>query len=181
MGKYVLDNAGSHLVTDTPAISRNWKTYSLHILLFITTFFTTTLAGVQWLNKDPRELANFWTGLPYSISLMTILSAHEFGHFFAAKYHRVKTTLPYFIPIPPFLFNPFGTMGAVIRIRSGITSKVSLFDIGIAGPLAGLIPTMAILVYGLLNLPTKEYLYSIHPEYMVLEHIPKTGLTLGYS
>ena len=164
-----------------PAVSRNWSTYSLHTVLFLATFFTTTLAGVQWLNKDPFDLGNFPLGLPYSLCLLTVLSFHEFGHFFAAKFHQVKTTLPYYIPIPPFLLNPFGTMGAVIRIRSPLHTKKALFDIGIAGPIAGLVPTVIILMVGFLTLPSKEYLFSIHPEYRVLDKIPDTGLTFGYS
>src|ERR1041384_2580637 len=165
----------------SPAVSRNWSTYSLHTILFLATFFTVTLAGVQWLNKDPFDLGNFPLGLPYSLCLLTVLSFHEFGHFFAAKFHQVKTTLPYYIPIPPFLLNPFGTMGAVIRIRSPLYSKKSLFDIRIAGPLAGLVPTVLILLYGFLTLPPKSYLYSIHPEYRALASIPEAGLTFGYS
>src|SRR5260221_9442278 len=72
-------------------------------------------------------------------------------------------------------------MGAVIRIRSPIQTKKSLFDIGIAGPLAGLVPTLIILMVGFLTLPSKEYLFSIHPDYRVLDKIPDTGLTFGYS
>lgn len=153
----------------------------LHFGLFLFTFFTTTLAGVQWLNKDPLELANFTLGLPYSLSLLAVLSAHEYGHFFAAKYYQIETTHPFFIPIPPFLLNPFGTMGAVIRIRSTITTKKALFDIGIAGPIAGLIVTVILLLYGCLTLPGKEYIYSLHPEYESMRQIPETGLTLGHS
>ena len=167
--------------TEKPEVSRKWSTYSLHAALFLVTFFTTTLAGVQWLNRDPTELANFALGLPYSLCLLAVLSFHEFGHFFAARFHRVKTTLPYYIPIPPFLLNPFGTMGAVIRIRSAISSKKALFDIGIAGPLSGLVPTVIILLIGFLTLPPKEYLFSIHPEYRALEQIPDAGLTFGSS
>src|SRR4030067_2785778 len=88
---------------------------SLHLILFLRTFFTTTLAGVSWANRDFQELSNFIYGLPYSLSILAILSAHEFGHYFAAKYYQVDTTLPFFIPIPHFFVNPFGTMGAVIR------------------------------------------------------------------
>ncbi len=154
---------------------------ALHFGLFVLTFFTTTMAGVQWLNKDPLELSNFALGLPYSLSLLAILSAHEYGHFFAAKYYQIETTQPFFIPIPPFLLNPFGTMGAIIRIRSAITTKRALFDIGIAGPLAGLIVTAIVLLYGCFTLPGKEYIYSIHPEYEAIQKIPDTGLTLGYS
>lgn len=161
--------------------AKELRTYSIHALLFLVTFFTTTLAGVQWLNKNPLELGNFHLGLPYSVSLLAILSAHEFGHFFAAKYYQVNTTLPFFIPIPPFLLNPFGTMGAVIRIRSLVQSKKALFDIGIAGPLAGLVVTILVLGLGLLTLPSKDYLFSIHPEYRALEKIPENGLTFGNS
>jgi len=161
--------------------TRRLLNYSFHVLLFLLTFFTTTLAGVQWLNRDPLELSNFHLGFRYSIPLLTILAFHEFGHFFAARHHGVKTTLPFFIPVPPFLVNPFGTMGAVIRIRSPLTSKKSLFDIGIAGPLAGLVVTLIVLVVGFLTLPTKEYLYTIHPEYRSMEEIPRTGLTFGNS
>lgn len=157
------------------------RTSLLHFFLFVLTFITTTLAGVQWLNKDPLELTNFSLGLPYSLSLLSILAAHEFGHYFAARYYQVKTTLPYFIPFPPFLLNPFGTMGALIRIRSPLTSKKMLFDIGIAGPLAGLVVTIVVLLYGFFTLPDKEYLYFIHPEYRTMEQIPTTGLTFGSS
>jgi membrane-associated protease RseP (regulator of RpoE activity) len=157
------------------------RTYALHIGLFLLTFFTTTVAGVFWLVKEGFDLSNFAYGLPYSVSILSMLAAHEFGHYFAARYHGVKTTLPYFIPIPPFLLNPFGTMGAVIRIRSPIQSKRALFDIGIAGPIAGLVVTVAILLYGLATLPGKEYLYSIHPEYAVAGAFPETGLTFGDS
>ena len=154
--------------------------YSLYILLFVLTFFTATLAGVQWLNKDPFELSNFHFGLTYSLALLFFLSSHEFGHYFAARIHKVSTTLPFFIPIPPFL-NPFGTMGAVIRIRSPFQSRRSLFDVGIAGPVAGFIVTCLILAVGFLTLPGKEYLFSIHPEYATKTEIPAGGFTFGTS
>jgi membrane-associated protease RseP (regulator of RpoE activity) len=153
----------------------------LYSSLFILTFFTTTLAGVQWLYKDPLELANFWYGLPYSISILAMLSAHEFGHYFAARYHKISATLPFYIPAPPFLVNPFGTLGAVIRIRSGWTSKKSLFDIGITGPIAGFIVSIALLIYGFLTLPDISYIYTIHPEYIAAGKIPENGFTFGQS
>lgn len=153
----------------------------IHITLFLLSFFTTTLAGVSWLNQNPFELSNFYLGLPYAISILAILTAHEFGHYFAARYYNVDTTLPYFIPVPHFLINPFGTMGAVIRIRSPLTTKRALFDIGIAGPLAGLVVTIFIIIYGLLTLPGKEYIYLMHPEYQLLPELPKGGLTFGNS
>lgn len=170
-----------HEMVEAKASLAHFKTYGLHIGLFLMTFFTTTVAGVFWLNKDGFDLTNFGYGLPYSVSILSMLAAHEFGHYYAAKYHGVKTTLPYFIPIPPFLFNPFGTMGAIIRIRSPLQTKRALFDIGIAGPLAGLVVTLAVLFYGIATLPGKEYLISIHPEYALLPEIPKTGLSFGHS
>jgi membrane-associated protease RseP (regulator of RpoE activity) len=161
--------------------TRGVRSYTLHIVLFLLTFFTTTLAGVSWANRDFSELTNIWYGLPYSISILAILSAHEFGHYFAAKYHGVDTTLPYFIPIPHFLLNPFGTMGAVIRIRSPLTRNKVLFDVGIAGPLAGLAVTAIVLLYGIATLPPKEFIYTIHPEYRLTGTIPTGDFTFGYS
>lgn len=162
-------------------IPKQVKVYLLHALLFLATFFTTTLAGIQWLNKDPFDLGNFSAGLPYSLCILAVLTAHEFGHYFAARYYNIEATLPYFIPIPPFLFNPFGTMGAVIRIRGMWTSRKALFDVGIAGPIAGFIVTLAILLYGFFTLPGKEYIYSIHPNYIGLQNLPENGLTFGNS
>lgn len=160
--------------------AQSWKRYAIHILLFLLTFFTTTLAGVEWAVKDSFELSNFSSGLTYSILILLMLSAHEFGHYFAARFHKVDTTLPFFIPFPPFLLiNQFGTMGAVIRLRSGIPSRKVLFDIGAAGPIAGFVVTAIILAVGFHNLPSKEYLYLIHPEYALLPSIPEGGLRFG--
>lgn len=158
-----------------------YLTYLLHIFLFILTGFTTTLAGVQWLNKNPFDLNNFSDGLPYSISLLAVLLAHELGHYFAARRYNVSATLPYFIPVPPFILNPFGTMGALIRLRSPLRTTKALFDIGIAGPIAGLIVIVFILGYGIYTLPDINYLYSIHPEYKEMTELPTGGLTFGNS
>lgn len=167
--------------------------YLLQVVLFLASFVTTTLAGVLWVNKNPLELSNFIYGLPYSLALLAILTAHEFGHYFAAKYHGVKTTYPFFIPFPPFIvlpftspmqivqLNPFGTMGAVIRIQSPLYTRRSLFDIGIAGPLAGLVVTIFVLIYGLATLPPKSFLLAIHPDYQFADDIHRGGLTFGHS
>jgi membrane-associated protease RseP (regulator of RpoE activity) len=156
--------------------------YWLHILLFLFTFFTTTIAGVAWLNMDPFDLANFHFGLPYSVLLLTVLTLHEFGHYFAARYHRVDATLPFYIPFPllPGLIH-FGTLGAIIRIRSALPNKKVLFDIGIAGPIAGFVASLAILVYGMTHLPGIEYLYEIHPEYRELIELPEGNLQFGQT
>ena len=83
-------------------------------------------------------------GLPFSLTLLTILLAHEFGHFLTARYYLVDVSLPFFIPFPSLI----GTMGAFIRIRSAIFSKRVLFDIGIAGPLAGFVALVSPLMAG---------------------------------
>jgi membrane-associated protease RseP (regulator of RpoE activity) len=142
----------------------------LHFGLFILTFFSTTIAGVLWLNRDPFELSNFHLGIPYSASILFILACHEFGHYFASRYHKVDATLPYFLPFPPIpellqFFLNFGTFGAVIRTKSIVPSKKAMFDIGAAGPIAGFIASLAVLIYGFLNLPSPEFIIAIHPDY----------------
>jgi membrane-associated protease RseP (regulator of RpoE activity) len=169
-----------HDIAEEQSSASNWKRYLVHSLLFVLTFLTTTLAGVEWLVKDPLELSNFSSGMLYATLIMLMLSAHEFGHYFAARFHGVKTTLPFFIPFPHFfLLNQFGTMGAVIRVRSAIPSRKALFDIGASGPIAGFIVTAIILALGFYTLPPKEYLYTIHPEYALLPSIPEMGLRFG--
>ena len=91
-----------------------------------------------------RHPASLLSGLPFSLTLLTILLAHEFGHYLAAMYHRVDASLPYFLPSPLL-----GTFGAFIRVRSPIYSKRALFDIGIAGPLAGFVFLLPALAVGL--------------------------------
>jgi membrane-associated protease RseP (regulator of RpoE activity) len=130
--------------------------YWLHALLLLLTLITTTVVGAGMAHgfarsrpfrfDFPYELlwqrpAGLLQGLPFSLTLLTILLAHEMGHYLAARYYRVDVTLPFFIPAP----TPLGTLGAFIRIRSAILSKRILFDIGIAGPLAG----FAVLVWPL--------------------------------
>lgn len=89
------------------------------------------------------QLARGWT---FALPLMSILLAHEFGHYFAAKLHRVPASLPFFLPMP---FSPLGTWGAVIGMPSRIPSRKALLDIGAAGPLAGMVLAVPILVFGL--------------------------------
>ena len=152
--------------------------YVLNIVLFLFTFFTTTMAGVAWLNIDPYQLENLHYGFTFSILIMLIITAHEFGHYFAAKYHKIDVTLPYYIPFPFLFLNPFGTMGAVIKMKSQTQTKKSLFDVGVAGPIAGWVITIIILLIGYMTVPQVSYLYDIHPDY-IMEGIPVTGLTFG--
>jgi membrane-associated protease RseP (regulator of RpoE activity) len=156
--------------------------YTKYILLFVLTFITCTMAGVQWSGKEYLDINNWHIGLTYSILILTFLGVHEFGHYFAAKYHNVHTSLPYFIPFPvPFFFINFGTFGAIIRMRQAIPSRKALFDIGIAGPIAGYLVSIIILIIGLINLPTKEMILEIHPEYILNYSgtIPSIGFHYG--
>ncbi len=162
------------------------KEVLLHGLLLIVTFFTATLAGVFWNNKDPLELTYFSHGLTYAALLITFLLSHELGHYFAARIHGVSATLPYFIPFPSFLgMNPFGTLGAVIRLQSPVPDRKALFDIGAAGPISGFIVSIAFIVIGFRTLPPISFLYEMHPEYASMASIPEGGLrfgsTLAYS
>jgi membrane-associated protease RseP (regulator of RpoE activity) len=107
----------------------------LHLLLLGLTVLTTTGIGVLWFYNDQlsQGLAN---GIIYSFTIITILAAHEMGHYIACRWYGVRATLPYFIPVP---FPPIGTFGAFIKIKSPIPTRRALFDIGIAGPLAGFV------------------------------------------
>ncbi len=136
----------------------------LHSLLFLLTIASTTILGVRFaynfdanlppfdLERDFAVLARvldspalLLTGLPYSLTLMTILLAHELGHYLACVYYRIDASLPYFLPAPTFI----GTLGAFIRFRSPIYSRKVLFDVGSAGPFAGFVFVLPALAVGL--------------------------------
>lgn len=157
------------------------RTIIIQIGLFIATFITTTLAGGEWcfgksiyaytessisFNSN-YGFSDFVRGMWFSVPLLAILTVHEFGHYFTAIYHRVRTSLPYYLPIPPLPLLPMviGTLGAVIRLRSKPRSSVQNFDIGLAGPLAGFVMTLIVLAYGFSTLPPPEYVFEFHPEY----------------
>jgi membrane-associated protease RseP (regulator of RpoE activity) len=141
------------------------------VALFVVTFITTSIAGAQWtygrsVFSPDYTWQDFTSGFAFSIPLLLFLTAHEFGHYFMAMYHRVRASLPYYIPVPPLPFFPFfGTMGAVIRLRSRPVTTIQHFDIGIAGPLAGFVVALIIMFYGFSTLPPPEYVYQFHPEY----------------
>jgi membrane-associated protease RseP (regulator of RpoE activity) len=146
------------------------QNYWIHIGLFIVTLVTTTIAGLQWTSAKmaPYEIKELADGLPYAFSILFILGVHEFGHYFAAVFHKVKTTLPYFIPFPPVAgFFNFGTMGAVIKTKTPIPNNKAMFDIGVAGPIAGFVACLIVLIYGFTHLPPVEYILSIHKDYFL--------------
>ena len=139
------------------------------IVLFLLTLISTTLAGAEWTNARSIFMKDFtWSdffgGFEYSVPFLLILTVHEFGHYLTARYHKVAVTLPYYIPLPHFIF-PLGTLGAIIRFRSRVHSKKQIFDIGIAGPIAGFVMSLVVLFYGFTHLPEPEYIFQIHPEY----------------
>lgn len=154
------------------------KKYSkfLHPVLFIVTVITTTLAGAEWMfgkyifiEESRMTWQDFLAGFQFSIPFLLILTVHEFGHYFTAQYHKIKVTLPYYIPLW-FGFLPlpsFGTMGAFIRIKEQIPSKKVYFDIGISGPIAGFLVALLVIWYGFTHLPEPDYIFQIHPEYAV--------------
>lgn len=109
--------------------------------------------------------------------LLSILLFHEFGHYFAARYHRVDASLPYFIPLP--FLSPFGTMGAVISMRGRIKSRNALLDIGASGPLAGLVIALPVLVLGLLQSPVHEVTSPSIQEGQSLLYIALKRILLG--
>jgi membrane-associated protease RseP (regulator of RpoE activity) len=118
----------------------------IHIVLFLSTLVTTTMAGTLLAGGDPfGDPRSLTRGLPFSTTLMAILLFHEMGHYLVARWHGVMATPPYFIPGPPFLI---GTFGAFIRMRTP-TNRRALFDVGAAGPWAGFVLAVPAVVYGL--------------------------------
>jgi membrane-associated protease RseP (regulator of RpoE activity) len=145
-------------------------------ILFIITLVTTTISGAEWMYGKPLmyfepglTLSETLSGIYFSIPFIGILTIHEFGHYFTARYYNIKVTLPYYIPLwLGFVFMPFtiGTMGAFIRIKEPIKSRKEYFDVGIAGPLAGFVAALVVLYIGFTHLPPADYIYQIHPDYL---------------
>ena len=151
---------------DTRPRARMTRQHLLQLVLLIATFVTTTLIGMRYLydfnqGNSPLttdtdilpyqwawdHLSLFTDGLPFSLTLLSILLAHEFGHYFACRAYGVKATLPFVFPAPTLS----GTFGAVIRIKSRIESRTALMVIGAAGPIAGFCVAIATTCYGLLH------------------------------
>lgn len=127
---------------------------STNIILFVLTVFSVMMAGAQPEGPIPNDFfgqlivlgRSIFTGWPFALSLLGILLAHELGHYFMSRYHKTPATLPYFIPFP---LSPLGTMGAAILMRGTPKNKRILFDIGVAGPIAGLVVAIPVLLLGL--------------------------------
>jgi len=129
-----------------------------NLVMFVLSAVSVLLAGFLYSYQGPIAadagfvdlftlyLANWKIGMPFAASFLAILGAHEFGHYLAARYHKTAVTLPYFMPFP---FSPFGTLGAFIQIKELPKNKRTMLDIGLAGPLAGLVVAIPVLIYGL--------------------------------
>lgn len=145
-----------------------------HTALFIATFICVMYVGIFWVGHTAEAESYFdmWPqGFLFAVLLLGFLAAHEFGHYFAGVYHKVSVSLPYFIPIPVGI----GTMGAVIRIKEQIKNTKKLFDIGIAGPIAGFVVSLVILIIGFATLPDPSYIQNFAGHEDVIAHIEETG------
>lgn len=146
-----------HLILAVPGLieaspSNPW----VNAALFAFTLLSVLLAGALYGYEGPVDisfmelmkglLGELPDGLPFAASLLGILGAHEFGHYFAARYHKTAVSLPYFLPFPG---SPFGTLGAFIQLKQPPRNRKVLLDIGLAGPLAGLVVAIPVLLYGL--------------------------------
>jgi membrane-associated protease RseP (regulator of RpoE activity) len=148
-----------------PPPNGDWR---LNVGLFFATaaaMFVTTVAYEPGPSLSSTAL---WHGFQFTASLLSILLCHEFGHYIAARIHKVDASLPYFIPLP--LLSPFGTMGAVIRMRGLIPTRKALLDIGASGPLAGMAVAVPLYLWGL-----------SHSRLVPVEGTGETGIVLGQS
>jgi Zn-dependent protease len=156
-----------------PPPEQRRERYWLHLLLFVLTLASTVWAGGTYAGRMlayettgllfvfaglPVTVGLLMDGLAFGLSLLLFLTVHEFGHYFAARRHGIDTSLPYYIPAP---FIGFGTMGAVIRIREYIPSLRKLFDVGAAGPIAGFVVAVIVLLYALSTLPGPDYILGL--------------------
>lgn len=120
----------------------------VNLVLLIATILSTLLVGSLYGAETTDQIWQIWRGWPFALSIMLILGTHEMGHYTAARYHKVPVTLPYFIPMP---LSAIGTLGAFIRLQAPVKNRRALLDVGAAGPLAGFLVAIPILVYGLIT------------------------------
>lgn len=131
----------------------------VNIILLVLTILATLSTGAMMesqateVNQLMRDSLKLWQGIPFCLSIMLILGAHEMAHYYAARYHKVAVTLPYFIPLP--FLSPIGTLGAFIQLKERVKNKRALLDIGAAGPLAGFVVAVPILWIGLATSPVR--------------------------
>ena len=155
----------------------------INLALFIATIFSTLFVGASYAAETVEQSLQLWRGWPFSLSIMLILTAHELGHYFAARYHKVPVSEPYFIPMP---LSIIGTMGAFIQLKAPVRNRRALLDVGASGPLAGMLFAVPVLIIGLLTsevgaLPTGPYvlegnsLFYLFMKYVIYGQILPAG------
>lgn len=154
------------------------KTILKHLGLFLLTVFFVTMTGANFVGFDPvlfpfaiPNTVDLLRGLLFAGLLLSFLTVHEFGHYFAAVYHKIKVTLPYYIPIPIGI----GTLGAVIRIKEPIRRMHKLFDVGAAGPVAGFVVALTVLLVGFSTLPEPDYVQNFAGHEELKEYVSENG------
>jgi Zn-dependent protease len=166
----------------------------VNLIFMALTVISVFMAGAWYANDKPLNsvseiyryaIVHILSGWPYAVSLLAILMAHEFGHYLVGRYHKADVSLPYFLPLP--FYGGFGTLGAFIQMKSIPKNRRHLLDIGLAGPLAGLIVAIPILLYGLHISPVDRIPLVISKDnpmilegnsvlYMALKYIAKGDL-----
>lgn len=155
---------GRHLVLTRPAPRAGRESWLLHAALFVATLFTTTFAGGVLVGTIPEDnplalftaaypllsdAARAWAaGLVFSLPLLAVLLCHELGHYLTGRRYHLDVSPPYFIPVP-LVPSFIGTMGAFIRLRTVLSDRRQLFDVGVAGPIAGFVVALPVLWIGL--------------------------------
>jgi membrane-associated protease RseP (regulator of RpoE activity) len=161
---------GQHVVLARPAVpARRTANPRANLLMFLLTVLSVLLAGELYGYTGPLTvrglILNLPSGLPFAVSLLAILTAHEFGHYLVARRHKTEVTLPFFIPFPGSVF---GTMGAFIQMKEPPRDRRAMMDIALAGPVAGLVVTIPVLLLGLWLSPV-ETLPQVPAQVGVLE------------
>lgn len=145
-----------------------------HLALFLLTFASVSFTGILWVGKsagDATLLTMLSDGVLFAVLLLAFLGVHEFGHYIAAVRHGLRTSLPWFIPVPFGI----GTLGAIIRIRDRIRSTVVLFDVGISGPVAGFVVSITVLLVGFFTLPEPTFIANFAGHEPMVEYIEEHG------
>jgi len=141
----------------------------LHLALLLLTLGTTFEVFLADQTSGVWNRTNILDGIAFSLSLVAILGSHEMGHWLLARHHGVDASLPYFIPLPHL---GFGTLGAVIRLRSRIPSRRALVDIGASGPLAGFVVAVGVLLWGYAHATLVDVPASAAGSFPPLESLP---------
>ncbi|KAA0007513.1 MAG: site-2 protease family protein [Thermoplasmata archaeon] len=155
---------GEYILYIFPAkVKKKGTSTVVNLALLIATLITTTLTGSLLMSdkmslleagaiEEITKFENLLNGfIQFSLPLLTILGVHEMAHYFASRKHNIKTSLPFFIPVPPIFGFNIGTFGALISSREPIHNRKALFDIGFSGPIAGFMVAIPIVIYGIMN------------------------------